>query len=61
MKFLTLHSLDGAIPRNHRVAFAYAPWFDSQYVTDDIIIMLHDRGDLLSGDNYLFALVCEDF
>lgn len=61
MTFLTSHSLDGATPCDHSVAFAFATWLDIRYILDSNIIMWYVGGDQLPDDISLLALDCHNF
>lgn len=53
--------LRGVNPRDEPVAFACAPWLDSQYVLDDDIILQYSYHSHHPDDISLLALECDDF
>lgn len=61
MTFPNTHSLGDVNSRNHSVAFGLAPWFHSQFILDDDIIIRYVCGDHPFDGISLFALSCDDF
>lgn len=61
MSFPTLQLLDCVNPRDHLVAFAFSPLFDSRFILDDDVITRYFRGDQLFDDILLFVLECGNY